>query len=705
MSENSSPITQNNEINKFKNEFLKKIRELETKITSQINNKELILNTDYKSFNSKIDLLINNNKELTSIIAAQKVKLERVSELEAFKNKIDSMLISHEVRIKNNVDEIGKIKTKYDKIISDNLFVPGYIGSGGSYQFRNVSEYLSYNIFEVSRLKMEKEQLKRDIKELKGKWDGIMKSMIHMNDNTAKLCNNYTDNKQEYFQQALEQTKKELNEKSLDMRVVITKYQNDSDQKMVELREEINKLIKSESDLHNLINDNFYICEKQHEEMKKNISNGDENIMKHKIILDNLEEKTTKLQERIKLTEGLSSKVTRLYEIVKSDKFPNNINLNMTAKTVSQSPPPRRIRRKNSNPDLIKINSGINNINNIKLNNNDNEENTPSSKNLLQKSVRNVRKINLDLINNMPSKDEKNKNKEIEEKQKKIKINISQDSNNISQEKVKLNDITKKEAIKAEIKEKVKEEEKEVEKEEMSSPRIIKANQGKTKQELPKINSGKKRNKVAFKPLEIDFDINKNKNNNNNINIYENRNNYNNMTTQISNDSHTQTQIQTQTQPQTNNNLDLGKFKKMASASEKETPTYKVVSLDLSPNLELDDKNTLSKSRRPTKVKYDIVNSLINDYRAKVFARAHSIDMENGSNNQMIDMPKRVSQAFGRTVYTFYFQKDAMNVALANKNVNGFGYNGPKRGSTLKNSMKSNENNNMNNNNIKLVKK
>lgn len=37
-----------------------------------------------------------------------------------------------------------------------------------------------------------------------------MKSLIHMKDNTVKLCNNYTDNNQQYFQKALEHTQKEL---------------------------------------------------------------------------------------------------------------------------------------------------------------------------------------------------------------------------------------------------------------------------------------------------------------------------------------------------------------------------------------------------------------------------------------------------------------------------------------------------------------
>ena len=89
----------------------------------------------------------------------QKLKLDKIAELESFKNKVDDKIITHEVRINNNLDEILRIKLRYDKIISENLYVSGFIG--GACQFKNLSEYLSYNISEVSKLKTEKESNKK----------------------------------------------------------------------------------------------------------------------------------------------------------------------------------------------------------------------------------------------------------------------------------------------------------------------------------------------------------------------------------------------------------------------------------------------------------------------------------------------------------------------------------------------------------------
>ena len=671
------------ELNTFKEELLKRMREFETKMTSQITNKELTLNADYQAFTSKINVLMNNNKEMISAITSQKVKFDKISELESFKNKTDSMLITHEIRIKNNIDEIEKIKTKYDKIISDNLYVSGYIGN--SCQFRNLAEYLNFNIAEVSRLKMEKDQLKRDIKDIRNKFDGIMKSMVNMNDNTAKLCNNYTDTKQEYFQIQLNNAIKEVNQKSMDMRVVMQKFQNESDQKIVEIREEVNKLIKSESNLNNVVNDNFYICDRQHEEMKKNISSGDEKISANKKIINTLEEKIQDLQNRIKLTEGLSSKVRKLNDMVESmNKLTNNMNYNLMSKTILQSPPQKKIGlgKKNSNPDLIKISSDNTNINSVRFENIENavKSNLTTKKKLLGKSVRNdIKKLNLNLINNISSYDESIKTKENDEKEKKsikLKINTTEDFNDTSFDKKVIN---KKENFKEQDKDKEKERSKEIEKEKSKeiekdmekSPRLSKNNN--TIQTLPILTlNGKKNHSKSslFKLMESENDKS------NNLHI-------NNIITVISNDSNSQTQT----------NFNLARIKKIGAELEQEAPGCKVVSL------RLEDKNNLSKSRRPPKAQYDIVNSLINDYRAKLFAKAHSPEAVNEIHNEILEMPKRVSQAFGRTTYTFYYKKDAVNNAVANKNMNNFGFNGPKKGYNFKSNLKPNENNSGNSNN------
>ena len=94
-------------------------------------------------------------------------------------------------------------------------------------------------------------------------------------------------------------------------------------------------------------------------------------------------------------------------------------------------------------------------------------------------------------------------------------------------------------------------------------------------------------------------------------------------------------------------------MKKVGLEITKENRDCKIVSLKLSPDSAKDSKDGLSKSRRPPKPKYDIVNSLINDYKAKLLSKMHSPDQINEMNNEISEMPRRVTQAFGRTAYTF----------------------------------------------------
>ena len=209
-----NPDSNKSEVNLFKDELLGNIHDLEKKLNERINNIENKLITDLDNFSNNMNSFLEKNKDMVLSVVSQKLKLEKITELETFKKKVDDMLITHGIRIKNNLDDISKMKVKYDKIVSENLYVPGFIGN--NCQYRNLSDYLFYNIGEVSRMKMEKDQLKKDIKDLKGKSEGLMKNMISLNDKSVQLCNKYTDNKQKDFQRLLDSALKEITEKNLE---------------------------------------------------------------------------------------------------------------------------------------------------------------------------------------------------------------------------------------------------------------------------------------------------------------------------------------------------------------------------------------------------------------------------------------------------------------------------------------------------------
>ena len=105
-----SRIAEKNELNLFKNEVYSNLREMQTKLDAKININHTKLIDDIEEQSTKMNNLINNNKDMVLSMVSQKLNLEKIAELESFKNKLDSMIITHEVRIKNNIEEISRIK-------------------------------------------------------------------------------------------------------------------------------------------------------------------------------------------------------------------------------------------------------------------------------------------------------------------------------------------------------------------------------------------------------------------------------------------------------------------------------------------------------------------------------------------------------------------------------------------------------------------
>ena len=661
-----TPNPYKEEIDKFKEDVLKSLHDLESRLNSQISNKELSFKKNYDEFTSKMNTLIENNKEIVTNLVMQKLKLEKISELESFKNKVDGMLITHEVRIKNNIDEISKIKTKYDKIISENLFVSGFIGN--SCQFKNVSEYLSYNISEVSKLKMEKDQLKKDLKDLKGKIEGLMKNMITLNDNSVKLCNKYTDNKQEEFRKMLESGQNEMNSKSLEMRTMIVKFTNEVDHKMTDLKTEFNKVLEIKKDVINIVDEKYENFQIQCEDLNKKFIKTKEDFESNNKRWDNSDEQFKNLDQNIKDLSFkvrnyycVSNKIATLLERLRSNPSKNELTKlildsqknNEISQNISASPQPKRYNR-NVNFDLMKFT--LDDTGSIKNTNNTNDINSPEKK----KMANQFQKIGLKTF----------EGKDFHSDSEKSSIIESEHYNKLEEKLTKEKGVQKeksKENIKEDAKDNAKENIKENNKEDLNIKRPLLSSQ-KHLQKIPKNNS--------------------NTNNNNQLKILPIVKNGNKDEFNIERNKMKKGKLQKNMVKQLN--LEFGQDNRTCNVINLNMP------LNQFSNSSLGIPNKVNGLNE--KGKYDVVNTLINDYRAKMFSKAHSPRAKAEMNNEILDIPKKITQAFGRTTYNFYFKKDAIDILLANKNINNFGFNGPKRNYNYKNN-----NNNKNNKRIDTV--
>ena len=159
------------------------------------------MNESY-SILSQSNKTIEENRRIIECFLEQRYQIDKIENIEKLTNKCNDTLISHEIRIANNKSEISSIKTKYDKIVLDNLLVSGFIGP--SCQFKNLSSYIKNNITELGKIRFENENIKKDTKEFKIRLDGASKNITSLIDSGVLRCNQYTDSRINDFHVILE---------------------------------------------------------------------------------------------------------------------------------------------------------------------------------------------------------------------------------------------------------------------------------------------------------------------------------------------------------------------------------------------------------------------------------------------------------------------------------------------------------------------
>ena len=181
-----------NEITIFKEEILKNIHEIERKLTEQINTKNSQISTDYEVIRQKLDSMLKGNSSVIEAYTKQKIQSQKVDELESLVKNIDERLITNEIRTKNYINEFDRVRISYDKIISENLIVPGIVGIGCT--FKNLADYIINNLKEMSKIKTDSEILKNEKKTTQAKPDAlILKNVNSMLEVNFIKCKGYTD--------------------------------------------------------------------------------------------------------------------------------------------------------------------------------------------------------------------------------------------------------------------------------------------------------------------------------------------------------------------------------------------------------------------------------------------------------------------------------------------------------------------------------
>ena len=222
----------NDEIVSLKEELLKEIRDVEQKLNLQIMAKSQEMTNKNNKFVEEFNTMVQNNKLLLNSITSQKLYFDKINDFDNFRKKTESMVITHEIRINNSIQDIKDIKFKFGKEISDNFNVPGFIGP--SCKYRSISSYLSSNINEIERIRNDNESIKRDNKDMKKKVEDMLKTVLNLVDGSSNKCIEYVDKKTNQLEEIIKKKIDEFSDKILSFRSVLM-----SQEKIKEIHEDL----------------------------------------------------------------------------------------------------------------------------------------------------------------------------------------------------------------------------------------------------------------------------------------------------------------------------------------------------------------------------------------------------------------------------------------------------------------------------------
>ena len=265
------------------------------------------------------------------------IKIDKIPILEQFKNKVDSMIITHEIRINNALDEIASIKLKYDKAIINNLLVPGFIGP--SCQFKNMGEYIMNNINELSKIKAEREMIKSSFKDLRIKTDSSVKTILNLTESLVRRSNDYTDSRISELKEFINEKIVMINEKEKEIKAIIKDFEEEQENNRKK-EEKFEKDLKEDALL--TINNKVNELKKNQEEIIYKAMTQNNNFLEKYINqifenkLKNITDNIKNIENKINEIKTDKSKYLIKKMIQKKNKIINNNNLPLVSSLSQQ---------------------------------------------------------------------------------------------------------------------------------------------------------------------------------------------------------------------------------------------------------------------------------------------------------------------------------------------------------------------------------
>ena len=222
----------------FKDDILKEIKTLETKIDVQKKENEKlkdVISTQNSKMTNIHFIVESISNQVNSKEAMTNYYREKIDILMDFKKIMEDLYAKQEYKIKVNFEELNKAIDKYDKVIFDNLTYMGTIGKNS--KFKDFHGLIEYILSQIKIFTFFKEKNEMEIKSFKNKLDTTVNSL---NFQVSGIIGNVNEIVMSKIKDAEKKYSKEI--KSIDEKIM--KFKEDNLEQIKNSEKERNDMIK-----------------------------------------------------------------------------------------------------------------------------------------------------------------------------------------------------------------------------------------------------------------------------------------------------------------------------------------------------------------------------------------------------------------------------------------------------------------------------
>ena len=275
------------------------IRKIEENLNKKIETTTSSLTEKVEELIDQISKIETQFNHITSNLQEYKIKMDKIDDLIIFKTKITDQITSHEIKINDTAKDLSNTKYRYDRIILDNLKVPGFIGEGCD--FPNLKSYIISNRKDISDLKKFSDQTDLDLSTYKNKLESLIKQF------TSQLTQ-FSNQQIEYSNQMKKQAQEYVDNciKNVEERVQELRIDNIKESKVL-----LEKSDELKNELENTLNFK--------EEIKKNFS---DEVNRLSIIFNKNSNEYNEFKSEYR---RIKNKFAELVEFIKDVRFRKNL--------------------------------------------------------------------------------------------------------------------------------------------------------------------------------------------------------------------------------------------------------------------------------------------------------------------------------------------------------------------------------------------